>query len=229
MAFPSQRDTSTGVETSNTTAWDVSAPTTVVAGDLLLLTIGCDGSGVTFSNFSTGWGFVKTLSDGSCSLNIWAKVADGTEGGTLIGTGAGSTITSSASEQGPWRMSSIQDWWGSLSGIAVSTGVTGASDSPDPDTLTAPWGVGETLWRAIGASDFSVTVSAYPTDYDLNQFNDISGGGNGAGVFAAGRAYSATDTQDPGVFTLSGSDGWAAVTVAIRSAPVTASAYHLGA
>lgn len=126
-------------------------------------------------------------------------------------------------------MTSIQDWWGIVaSGIAVSTGATGASDTPDPDTLAAPWGAGETLWRAIGASDAAITVTAYPTDYDLNQFNDTSGGGNGAGLYAAGRQYSDTDTQDPGAFTMSGADGWAAVTVAIRSAPGTASVYYIG-
>lgn len=220
MAFPSLRDSSTGTETTNTTSWDVSYPASIGADDLLLLTIGCDGASRTFSNLATGWTLLKSLSDGSCSLNVYWKLATGSETG-LIGTGA-TNITCSGSEQGAWRLSSFQNYFGA-GGVAVSTGTTGSDAAPDPDSLTLPWGGGiDTLVRAVGASDGNVTVSGYPSGYTINQFGDHSGGGNGAGMFSAGSQVTASP-ENPAAFALSGSDGWAAATVAIRgTAPAPA-------
>lgn len=233
MAFPEVRSVSTGVETQNTTDWDViyvdtiidGGGSAIVAGDLLLLTIGCDGANRSFTNFVTGWASVIPTpfyySDGSCSLVVWRKIATGSETpGGLIGTGTGSTITCSASEQGAWRMTCIKNWFGTDAGVAIQ-GATGASADPDPPSLTLPWGSGiDTLIRAIGASDGSVTITAYPSGYTLNQFADHSGGGAGAGMYAAG-AQVTTSPQDPGTFTLSGSDGWAVATVGIRGVTLT--------
>lgn len=230
MAYPTARSVCFSAETANTTDWDVfypgaSAPnasildggsTWMAAGDLLLLTIGCDGSTRSFSAFLTGWTSLKSaLTDGSCSLNIWYKEVLGTETESgLIGTGTGSTITCSASEQGPWRLTCFKNYFGSTS-IAVSTGNTGSGTAPDPDSVTFPWGSGpQTLVRAVSANDGLVTYSAFPANYDINQFQDSSGGGNGAGLASAGRQVTSSP-EDPGTFTM-GTDGWAAATVAIR-------------
>jgi len=223
VAAASLRSSSTGVETSNTTSWAVSYPATIVAGDLLLLTIGCDGTTRSFSGLESGWTSLKSaLTDGSCSFNAFYKIATGSESG-LIGTGA-TNITCSSSEQGAWRLGAFQDWFGTAAGIAISTGASGASSGPDPDSLTLPWGSGEdTLVRAVGASDGSVTVTGYPSGYTLNQFADHSGGGAGAGMFSAGIVDTGSPVN-PGAFTLSGSDGWAAATIAIR--PAAAVAYE---
>lgn len=229
MAYPTARSVCFSAETVNTTSWDVyypgaSAPnasildggsTWFAAGDLLLLTIGCDGSTRSFSNFSTGWASLKSaLTDTTCSLNIWYKEVLGTETESgLIGSGA-TNITCSGSEQGPWRMTCFKNYFGSTS-IAVSTGATGSGTAPDPDSVTFPWGTGpDTLVRAVSANDGSVTYSGFPSGYTINQFQDSSGGGNGAGLASAGMQTN-TSPEDPGTFTM-GSDGWAAASVAIR-------------
>jgi hypothetical protein len=227
MAFPTARSVCFSAETVNTTSWDVyypgaSAPnasildggsTWMAAGDLLLLTIGCDGSTRSFSNLSTGWTNLKSaLTDTTCSLNIWYKEVLGTETESgLIGTGA-TNITCSGSEQGPWRMTCFKNYFGSSS-IAVSTGATGSGTAPNPDQVSWGW-TADTLVRAVSANDGSVTYSAFPANYDINQFQDSSGGGNGAGLASAGRQVT-TSPEDPGAFTM-GSDGWASAAVAIR-------------
>lgn len=236
MAYPTARSVCFQTETVNTASWDVyypgaSAPNIaildggsdyMVAGDILLLTIGCDGASRSFSNFSAGWTNLKSaLSDGSASLNIWYKEVLGTETESgLIGLAA-TNITCSGSEQGPWRLTCFKNYFGSSS-IVCSTGNTGSGTAPDPDSVTLTWGTGpDTLVRAVSANDGAVTYSAFPTNYDINQFQDSSGGGNGAGLASAGRQVN-TSPEDPGTFTM-GSDGWAAATVAIRG---TVTAYQ---
>ncbi|MDH4038564.1 MAG: hypothetical protein OEV86_13915 [Candidatus Krumholzibacteria bacterium] len=189
----------------------------------MLLLIGADGASRSFSNFLTGWTSLKSaLSDGSCSLNIWWKLATGSEGTNAQIWDTGTGITCSGSEQGPWRLSVYKNYFGT-GGVVVSTGATGSSSTPDPDSVTISWGAGEDT-RAVAAmaSDGTVTVSTYPSGYTLNQYADHSGGGAGAGLGQAGANVNAT-AADPGTFGLSGVDGWAAATVAIRGA---ASAYQ---
>lgn len=236
MAYPTARSVCYQTETANTTSWDVyypgaSAPNIsildggsdyMVAGDILLLTIACDGASRSFSNFAAGWtNLLSALSDGSCSLNIWYKEVTGSESASgLIGSGA-TNITCSGSEQGPWRLTCFKNYYGSSS-IACSTGATGSGTAPDPDSLTFPWGSSvDTLVRAVSGNDGLVTYSAFPSGYDVNQFQDSSGGGNGAGMASAGK-QTTTSPDDPGTFTM-GSDGWAAATVAIRG---TAGSVH---
>ena len=218
MAFPSVADSSNGAITGNTTDWPVIYPTTLSAGNLLFFGAATDGNSVTFSGFDSGWETGIELSDGNCSLVVYLKVAVGTESGQ-IGSGGG-TVTASASEQGVWRVSAIEDWWGTIAtGVEFSTGVTGSGTTPDPDELIVSWGADDALWRALTAADGGNTdVSAYPTNYSLNQFYDQSVGGPGAMFGAAGRNYNTDDTQDPGTFTLDASVGWCACTVAIRPA-----------
>lgn len=238
MAYPTARSYITGKETGNTTTWDVYYPgpsvpdptnqvsaildggsTWMAAGDLALWTCSTDGNGVTFSNFNTTlpWTSLKAgLTDGTVSLNVWYRILSGseTENGQ-IWEPPGSGLTASASEQGPWRMTIYKNFFGS-GGISVSTGATGASANPDPDSVTFGWGSGfQSLVRAMWASDASRATTAYPSGYDLNQFDDNSGSANGAALGSSAAQFTSSP-QDPGTATIATSDGWAAATVAIR-------------
>ncbi len=224
MTFPTIQtaDTKNGTVTSNSTSWTITYPTNVTAGDLLLFFAGCDGSGAIGSAIS-GFSTLLTQSDGAgaVSIAVFAKLAAGTETGTF-------TFAAAASEQGGWRIFRITGWFGGAIADGVqeqdavgASGAGGTSSTPNPPSEPASnWGVEDTLWFAACAADTSRTVSVYPLAG--NNTADVSGGAGGA-TLGLCTTISAVDTLDPGTFTISASDDWAATTVAVRPAAVVVS------
>jgi hypothetical protein len=153
-------------------------------------------------------------------------VATGSETGTF-------NITLSASEQGGWRIFRIPaaSWNGgtiladSLGSGGGGTGADGAGfigatsgTSADPPSFNPTgWDVEDTLWIAAIGVDTSRTINSFPANCPDLQTSDVSGGSNGA-TLAIAMANSATASFNPDAFTTSGSDDWAAMTVAVRPA-----------
>jgi hypothetical protein len=221
MAFPTVQDADTknGVVTSNSTSWALTYPTNLASGDLILAFMATDG--VPSPTFPAGWIVGAQNASGSAAKLIFAKkLSDGTETGTF-------TVTLDASEQGAWRIFRITGWEGTIgtnfvnqaqSGAVVQAGVFGASANPDPPSLDPiNWDVEDTLWLAACGVDTSRTISVYPLAG--RNTADVSGGAGGA-TLGICTTESAVASLDPGTFTISTSDDWAAVTVAVRPAAV---------
>lgn len=217
MAFPTIQtaDTKNGTQTSNSASWTLTYPTNLASGDLILGFLGADGD----NSLSLPAGFEQQgNSPGAVQLWVFAKVSDGTETGTF-------TATLGAAEQGGWRIFRVTGWHGSGitnlngAGIAIATTVTGSpSANPNPPSLDpANWATEDTLWFATCAVDTSRTISVYPLAN--NQTADVSGGSTGA-TLGVCTLNDAVGSKDPGTFTASASDDWAAATVAVRPATV---------
>ena len=93
----------------------------------------------------------------------------------------------------------------------MSTSVTGASSAPNPPSLTPTGGSKDYLWLAVEGNDSSKSVSSYPTNYT----NGLNRGNFSVYIGSAQRALTAS-SENPGNFTLSGTDGWVACTVGIH-------------
>lgn len=219
MTFPSVRSDVAGVQGTNSSSWTgLTYPSTISAGDLILVAIARDGA----SGAATISGFASQIQQAAASnaarLDIFAKVAVGTESGTF-------TYSPGASEQGAWRVASYQDWWGTIAtGLEIGGIATGTSTTPNPGSFSPAWGAADTRWRAQAAQDRGLqTVTGFPTDYTINQNDDQSGGGSGACIMGASRDIN-TATQDPSNFTVNSSQAWAAVVIAIRPAAAGAAA-----
>lgn len=228
MTFPTIQtaDTQSGTVTTNSTSWTLTYPTNLSSGDLILGFAGVDGAGVFAGtgDVTTGNGWLMgQASTAPVTLNIFAKISGGTETGTF-------SLNINASEQGGWRVFRITGWEGgltsgsaSLSGAALErTGIgfsllaSGASTTPNPGSFNpANWNIEDTLWFAAMAADTSRTVSVYPLAG--NNTADVSGGSNGA-TLGLCTTTSAVASLDPSTFTISASDDWVAVTVAVRPA-----------
>jgi len=218
-AFPtiSDSDTKSGTVGANSTSWTITYPTNIAAGDLLLLFFGADGT-ATFS--ATGFTNVGNLQASAVTVFLLAKVAAGTETGTF-------TATVDAAEQGGWRIFRIPaaSWFGGTlnvnptesNGLATFGESSGSpSANPNPAALNpANWGTEDTLWIAAIGVDTSRTISVFPLA-DRNT-SDVSGGAGGATLGLCTTA-STVASLDPGTFTISASDDWAALTVAVRPA-----------
>jgi len=217
-AFPSiaDADTKSGTVVANSTSWTITYPTNVAAGDLLLLFIGSDGD----PGFSAS-GFTIIAASELSASSVWllGKVAAGSETGTF-------TATAGAGEQGGWRIFRIpaSSWFGGSlpSGVGIDSdgvatrGSSGISNVPDPSANDpSTWGTEDTLWIAAIGVDTSRTISVFPLA-DRNTA-DVSGGSTGA-TLGLCTTTSAVASLDPGTFTISASDDWAALTVGIRPA-----------
>ena len=219
MALPVLNDTNTGSESANTLTHTVNLPTIVNPNELLVVWMAFDGAPtVTWDNVTHGtWtSYIDTVSGTACKLVVYAKVASGMEGGGTL------DVVTNDSEQSVHRSVAIGNWQGTLAGgVNCPSATTGAGDSPNPPVATDSWGSVDRKTIAIEGCDGSQTVSAYPTDYSLNQLSDNSAGAEGVGLGSAGRDQSSAGSQNPGTFTISASDDWVAATFSIRGADLS--------
>lgn len=215
MAFPQVADSVGGNRNGEITAHDtVALPSTVDAGDLLLLIFGTDGNPTI--SWPSGWTEIYNQPGDAdaCRLGVAYKIADGTEDGATI------TVTLSAVERAAWRVLRITGF-DSATAPAVSTGAIGTSTTPNPDSLDpSGWATEDTLWIAAHARDSgNLALTAYPTDY-TDGTDDRAENSAGVGVGAALRE-NAVSSEDPGAFTHdTPNQEWRAVTIAIRPATV---------
>ena len=214
VVSPQVASVTTSTFGTNTTAHAVTMPSSVSAGDLLLMLVTSDGS----ANQTTpsGWTalFLNQRSGTAVTFSAFTKVATGTEGGTTV------NVATSATEQAAAQVYRITSWYGNLSGVVTSASATGTNASPNPASLTPSWGAGNTLWIATHAADHNSTRSttAYPANYTNGLHTQSNTGSSAVHVSSARRAQNAA-TEDPGTFTMSASDDWVARTIAVRAAP----------
>ena len=209
MAFPSPLAENTGVESGNTTSHVIQIPAHNT-GDKVRFTIAFDGTPtintVPALNGAAWTERANTTSGGACRLAIYDVVAVANQA-----TPTTITLTTAASEQSVHRTTV----WAGTVDIAYVTPAVGDNNLPDPPNLDPGWGTTDIRWTAVCGYDFSRTVTAYPANFDVGQFNDVSGGGAGCGLGTASRD-AATNQLNPSPFTLDSGDQWVAVTIAHR-------------
>jgi hypothetical protein len=215
MTFPSvlgtPRQTHVG---SNSTTCDVLLTNgSNVVGNLVVLVGGKDGTGSITA--PAGWENTGGGSSGTESAVI-RRIIDGTEG--FDGTNDSVQLSSDQLEKWTFTAITFDSWYGDLvDGFGQNEDGTGGGDnSPNPPSLTADWGSDDNYWIAFFVADSDHTVSGYPSGYTLNQHGDASDTGSGACTHGIAMKQNATATEDPGAFTMSGSDDWSAWTIAVR-------------
>lgn len=178
----------------------VTMPSGVAAGDLLMVFIGADSSSNEFA--ASGWTRIAFGEAGTNGTAAFYKTAAG---------GDTCTITGIDNEPYAWLAARITGWSGAAP--AVSSLATGNNASPNPPSLNAG-SAGEYLWLCFTSQDGGGTYSAYPSGYT----GDSSGSTANVGV---AWKTSTNQTEDPGTFTCSRSDDWAAFTIATKGAAAT--------
>lgn len=224
MAFPTVGTSNSGNSGANATAHTVTLPTSIASGDLLIVAFCHDDAGATVTASVTtpasGWTtLVNNLVANALGtvgrLSVFARIADGTEGTTI-------TVTTTGSEGSAYTTYRIpaSSWYGNLTdGVNVAT-VSGpaANANPNPPNLDpASWGTEDTMWMVIYSWDGNVSHTTYPTNYASNQLTNRWANTGGQGIASATRENAAA-SEDPGTATISASEQWAAVTLAVRPA-----------
>jgi hypothetical protein len=214
MAFPVASTPLATPFSSSVTSMPVTMPATVDSGDLLLAFVHVRNAG-TWTKPS-GWNDISTLSQnggGSVGkLDGFYKIADGTEDGTTP------TWTASSLTTAEWHVIRVTGWHGTTPPEALtSSGDSSAADSP---SVTPSWGLLDTLWLSIAGHSAATDVawSAGPSGYSGFQCDGVSAGGSSVSIASAYKESTST-SENPGAFTVSGSNRWwAAATVAIKPA-----------
>lgn len=223
MAFPVVAETATYIGGALATH-PVTMPASVSAGDLLLMIfVADDVSGVTVT---------APVTDSITWTTIVANTAIGTVGSYGIFAKDATTEPSTAdvalgsAKTGAAHVLRITGWEGTLTagtGYDISAVSTGDATAVTVNAATATWGSDDNLFVAffVGANDGDVaSVSAYPTNYSLYQTNTrvTAGGANNNPHLASCGRELASNTDDPGDFTLASADAFAAYVIVIRPA-----------
>ena len=210
MTFPVVETTATSVSSSSLTTHTISTPAGVVSGDLLIAFIAMenDGADPQYSAWSDGFTEIKDkLTGGLAGANVGVayKFSDGTEGANI-------TVDSVDAERAAHAMFRISS--ASLaSAPEISTGGSGLSAAPDPDNLIPVLLTRDYLWLVLaGYEKDDETITGFPTNYGSNQV--ISSMFSGATIGIATRELAAA-AENPGVFSMSGSEEWQAFTLAV--------------
>ena len=204
MPYPQVEATNTSLEDPATNTHTVSLPAGIQAGETLLVFFAVDLNMAV--GWPGGWNEILELQDGNITLAIAWRKATGGEGGTITVTTSGSRESTHAS----YRISGATD--PTVTPPEVSTGVAGTSNVPNPDSLTASGGSKQYLWIAVAMCDGFQNFTGYP--YPDNRRTITNSDDAGCAVAVCSDEVE-TDTQDPGNFTISGSDHWIAATVAV--------------
>jgi hypothetical protein len=203
---PTVLASATSYSGSGMTSHNVTLPSGVKSGYLLVMLVGGYGGTYVTITWPTGWTeLAQNNTSGYCS-GVAYRFADGTEG-------ASATLTTSASISTARQVLAIAEYKG-IPEIATSD--KGTTANPDSPILTPSWGSDATLWITAfgGGNSASRTMSSYPDDYSGGQYTESTPSGY-AEVGSAYRELTAA-SEDPGQFILSGTATWWAWTIGIQ-------------
>jgi hypothetical protein len=207
MAYASIEETLTQGFSSGSTTHAVDMPNSVSSGELLLIVFSSYACGTITT--PSGWTSLDTKGNHGA---VFAKDADGTEGGTSV------TVTVQVSKTASAIVHRISGWGGTLADDVDIAAVSAAQSAyPNARSLTAGWGAADNLFLSVAvAGDDDASFDSAPSGYS-GLTSIVSGGGTNNGC-SAGSAYieSASDTEDPTAFTLSASESWYAWTLVIE-------------
>lgn len=204
MAFPQTTDPTRHASTTNQANHDVPMPATVPAGALLIACISLDATNP-FTVIPSGW---TNLGSGAGIGHVFAKVADGSEGGTTPRWQTTSALGWSS------HVYLITDWFGSLSGVEAAMDNLATGD-PDPPSLTPSWGAADTLWIAYAGQQATETVSSGPTGYSTPIVDSDTSSAAKETSMSCRRDLNAV-SDNPSVFDTNVAAAWRAFTIAIR-------------
>jgi len=223
MTVPSLTSITATQFNSNATTHNVSMPASVTTGDLLLVFMAVDMDGLSTNGQitnPTGWTVVIAGNIGPSNtqrLGCFAKVSDGTEGGTTVNFATSNSQTAAAQ---CYRIAA-----GSWGGTGIGTDVVASSNATATNTTITPPALtpsfpstNDTLWIVATGIELTVSFSTHPTGYSNDTYTTGSTGteADNSNLATASKTSTAT-SETPGTFTVTGTGSrWTAATIAIQ-------------
>lgn len=205
-AFPAVAGTATSTTTGNSNSHTINLPASIAAGNLLLA-CGAFDFDPGLVTWASGWTNIIDT-DGGITLNVWYRIADGTEGASI-------SVTSGNTQRSAWLTYLITNWHGTTPPEAATPVANG-----NPPSVTASWGSAENLFVPCVTADGNsgdTSALSLPTNYTNLLEADSGNTSGGVTAFSARRALSAA-SDDPGAFGGSPQDAPLSTTIVIRPA-----------
>lgn len=205
--------TATSQQTTNATTSVVTLPASVAAGDMLLALV-CEDSGAASNTWNNSFNEILDTAVQSVIVAAAAyKIAAGGE------TSVTATHTTERSNQIGVRIPAAE-WANDGTAPQISTIVTNAgSAAPDAGAVAPSWHATHgSIFITVAFWDDSaaVTVSAFPSGYTGNQVSNVTATSAGDIAMATRTVTTDVASEDAGAWTLSGSEQWGAVTIAVK-------------
>lgn len=179
-------------------------------GDLLLVCFAWDQNMPIV--WPPGWTRAVAQVPGDPSLEVWWRIATGTEGPTL-------TIETASAQHSigsVWKFPA--GTYGAVHGLAS---VRGQGSAPTPPALTIPGDPSPALFLAFAVTDARSLLSGYPATYTEHRATVNQDVGIGINFARCARVDLLAQTDTPGAFVASStSENWNTVTIGLRGAAV---------
>ena len=208
MAFPTLVGTATNFQANDSSDQQVAnMPAGIQVGDLIVTFGGRNGANGTGS-IASGWTAMSTLGNGNRGSSMQYRVADGTEGSSMVVRNYTSITTDYVTTTYVFR-NWVSIEWTALTSIASST-------TPNMPALTPAGGADDYAWLTGAHSNGTVEATAAPTNY-TGLLNNNPNSADNSMTFSAHRFLNAA-SEDPATFTLSSAQVVHAFTIAVRGA-----------
>jgi hypothetical protein len=211
-SFPILRSTNNHAPLSLATSHPINLPAGVQAGDLLIVAYMCVAAG-DMSSMPTpsGWdpiAFVDLSPGGVLSHGVRIISREAPSALSTV------TVTSPGFSSGVCSNSYCFSKWTQVAGSAF---VEGSSSGPKPPNLApSGWGANPRVtWISLMAIRASVVSVTGTSSGFGNDFTSTTGGAP-FGRISSSRRDERAASLDPGAWSLSGSQDWAAATIAVR-------------
>lgn len=216
MTSPAVQTRSTSAVTTAGTSHSVTLPSSIAAGDLLIVVFGFAVTGQTIT-WPGSWQAIPNFKIENTGGNTY-----GIDAGWLSAAGGETSITvgtsvSTKSAHCCYRITGHN----TSTPVSSQAGATGATQNADPPSATVTGGPLDILAIACAGQTNEQAFTGYPTNYVNGQTADTGVGGatnTNGDTAAAELAISAASSENPGTFTYGVSSEWAANTIIVYPA-----------
>ncbi len=208
-SYPTIAGTNSSFNNSDVTSHTVNLPSSISAGDLLIVLAEFDGNPTV--TWPAGW--VSLFSDSSSITDRFQgryRIANGSEGATI------NLLTTGNAQQSVHQSFRITGYTGTPEVSAAAKDTLGTLTTPNSTNLTPSWGSQPTLWiSAVGRGNGTSATNGYPSNYTNGTTTQTLTGLAGGSIDTARRNLTAA-SEDPGNFTLAFGQVWVAFTIAVQ-------------
>ncbi len=211
MAFQVVGSRADSVTALNAATHNITLPSGIVAGDLLVCVLTIDGTTGSSAPTFAGWESFAVAAGAPPHHEAFYRKATGTDPTEFL------TASSQKATHRTWRFTSATvadpDVVGPQGG-----GATGSGTAPDPPDFNPMWTSGnDTTWLATCGRDDDDSVSqSYPTNYTDGFYHESDTANGSVEAAYAERDLSTGGAENPGVFDLGNTaEQWGALTLAI--------------
>src|SRR4030042_1058191 len=207
MAFPTIISRSQNTDAANTLTHPITMPSSILAGDLVIICFSVDASETPTVTTGTNWQTMVAVDNSTDTLAVFYKFyyVDGPE----------TVVVTTTNEMASHICFQIRNYHrsGLSFPLSVCSSTSGSSTNADPPSHTPLYGTADYLWIIVCGHNSTVVASACDSNFS-NLTTQAGVSTLSASISVANRSYNTGIAYNPAAFTTT-QEQWCAVTIAI--------------